>query len=75
MGMYDNEEFRRKKRDVLNAYPGEGWKWRVNHMKNSQILAIWFDIQKRKRKPKKEEYKQITLFDICPDAMVVGGTK
>lgn len=71
--LYDNDEFRRMKRDVRNAYPTDSWKWRVDHMKGSQIIAIWFNMQKKKKtEPKEEKYKQITLFDICPEAMLAG---
>lgn len=68
--IYDNDDFRQKKRDVIAAYPSESWKWRVDHMKKGQILAIWFSIQKNKKKIQEND-KQLTLFELYPDAMTV----
>lgn len=56
---------------IASVYPGAGWKWKVRHMPEKQVMAVYFDFLKRGRfdKPKKAkakepEYVQLTIWDI-----------
>lgn len=66
--MKDDPEFIRMKAAVIKEYDSPSWRFRVSKMKESQIIAIYFSIQKRKNKKLKAEnsYHQITLFEYCP---------
>ena len=48
---------------VSDLYPSPGWKARVAEMPTQQIFAIYYSSKKHKRKPVKEEYQQLNIFD------------
>lgn len=54
---------------IANAYPGEGWKYRVNNlMKDNQVIAVYqayLRREERKKQKEKEEGKwiQMTIAD------------
>lgn len=64
----DDPEFKMMKNAVIEEYDSPSWRFKVSKMKQSQIIAIYFSIQKRKNKKLKAEnsYHQITLFEYCP---------
>lgn len=69
----DNPEFKKIKQAVIEAYDSPSWRFKVSKMKQSQIIAIYFSIQKRKYRKLKAEsnYHQITLFEICPELLEI----
>ena len=71
MGVYDNEDYRRMKNEVKDAYPTFSWAWKVDHMKPSQVIAIWNNLcNKKAAKPKRDRSnKQMSLFDLYPEVM------
>ena len=56
---------------IINEYNSESWKNRVNHMGDNQVIAIYYNIQKRKAAGKKEKtgiiesdnYRQMDIYD------------
>lgn len=73
--MKDDPEFIRMRTAVIKEYDSPSWRFRVSKMKESQIIAIYFSIQKRKyAKVKQEkEFHQVTLFDLYPEEMMIYG--
>lgn len=60
---------------IMSVYPFFTWQDRVRHMKNDQVIAIYykflkdgkFDKKKKKGKKPKQLYYQYTLYDIFGD--------
>lgn len=69
MSIRQTADFKKKKKEVINAYPTYSWEYKVNHMTISQILAIWNSLQCRKKKERDLSYKQISLFELYPEVM------
>lgn len=50
--------------ELLDEYPGDGWKQKVRRMPDYQVFAIYKSIRKRKEKPVKANkpgFEQIKL--------------
>lgn len=71
----DDPEFKKMKKAVIEAYDSPSWRFKVSKMKQSQIIAIYFSLQKRKYRTIKQEkdYHQVTLFELYPKEMVNNG--
>lgn len=58
---------------IKKVYPTETWHYKVNHMPDKQVMAIYFSMKESGKldKPKKkaketketEEFKQMTIFN------------
>ena len=50
---------------ILGMYPGDKWVYKVAHMSDNQVMAVYFSMKKKGQKPieDKRNKKQLTIFD------------
>lgn len=54
---------------LYSCYPGNGWKKKVDHMSDMQLIAVWSRLKNKKVKedkkdiPEKKEEVQLSLFE------------
>lgn len=50
---------------ILGMYPGDKWVYKVAHMNDNQVMAVYFSMKKKGQKPveDKRNKKQLTIFD------------
>lgn len=60
---------------ILKMYPGPKWIDKVAHMRDDQVIAIYFSMKKKGQQPIKEtkKEKQLTIFDYDEDGCYITG--
>ena len=50
---------------ILGMYPGDKWVYKVAHMSDNQVIAVYYSMKKKGQKPveDKRNKKQLTIFD------------
>ena len=53
---------------ILRMYPGPAWVEKVAHMRDDQVMAIYFSMKEKGQQPIKEDKRkkkerQLTIFD------------
>lgn len=66
----------REMRDyILSMYPGERWAYKVAHMDDNQVMAVYFSMKKKGQQPIKEnkKEKQLSIFDYDEEGRYITG--
>lgn len=50
---------------IADAYPNENWKRKCENMPDNQVIAIFHSLQNREQRvSRKQQYKQLDIFDV-----------
>lgn len=58
---------------ILKMYPGPKWTEKVAHMRDNQVIAIYFSMKKKGQKPVKNKPnpRQATIYDYDEDGCLI----
>lgn len=58
---------------ILSMYPGDRWAYKVAHMCDDQVMAVYFSMKKKGQKPveSKKNKRQLTIFDYDAEGRYV----
>lgn len=60
---------------ILKMYPGPKWIEKVAHMRDDQVMAIYFSMKKKGQKPvsDKPNVRQATIYDYDEEGRYITG--
>ena len=58
---------------ILKMYPGPKWTEKVAHMKDDQVIAVYYSMKRKGQKPisDKPNKRQLTIYDYDEDGCLI----
>ena len=58
---------------ILSMYPGPKWTEKVAHMKDDQVIAVYYSMKRKGQKPisDKPNKRQLTIYDYDEDGCFI----